>query len=273
LSAPNHVTFRLRCVAPHGDLGLPRKAAPSMTNEPFGPSSEDISALQELVLATDTLQEFLSHVARQAASVGPELSCGITVSTNPRRPLTVGSSDATAAALDETQYRQGEGPCLEAMRTGKTIEVTDATNETRWSSYIAHATNQGLAASLSTPITANGATIGVMNIYAGAPQTFTCEQRARARAYADQAAGAIAVATRLAHHTQLTDDLRAAMASRTIIDQAMGILMGQLRCNAEEAFAILRTTSQNTNTRLRDVATTLIAQTTGQPPNLAQPIT
>jgi len=244
-----------------------------MTNEPFGASQEEIRALQELVLATDTLHEFLSHVARQAAHIGPDLSCGITVSTDQRRPLTVGSSDATAAEFDETQYRQGDGPCLEAMRTNAIIEVTDATTETRWKPYIAQVTDQGLGASLSTPITANGATIGVMNIYATRPRTFSLEERARAHAYADQAATAIAVATRLAHHTQLTDDLRAAMASRSIIDQALGVLMGQLCCNADDAFAALRKMSQDTNTKLRDVATAIITRTTRQPPRPPPSIT
>lgn len=244
-----------------------------MTNEPFGASPEQIRALQELVLATDTLQDFLSHVASQAAGIGPNLSCGITVSTDPRRPLTVGTSDSMAAALDETQYRQNEGPCLEAMRTDDVIEVTDAASEARWRGYVTRATKQGLAASLSTPITANGATIGVMNIYATTPRTFTSEERGRALAFASQAAAAIAVATRLAHQTQLADDLRAAMASRTVIDQALGILMGELRCSADEAFAHLRRTSQDTNTKLRDVAMALITRTTRQPPRPAPPIT
>jgi GAF domain-containing protein len=255
-----------------GTSGFPGKSTPSMTDEPFGASPEQIRALQELVLATDTLQDFLGAVAEQAARIGPQLTCGITVSTDPRRPLTVGNSDARAAQLDETQYRHGEGPCLEAMRTDQTIEVNDATGETRWAGYMARAAEQGLGASLSTPITANGATIGVMNLYTTTPHTFTPDERARAQAYAGQAAAAIAVATRLAHHTQLTDDLRSAMASRTTIDQALGILMGKLRCNADDAFAVLRKTSQDTNTKLRDVAATVITHTTGQPPRPAPPI-
>ena len=268
---PCDVPSSMRC-SPRG-LRAPRKAAPSMTNEPFGASTEQVRALQELVLATDTLQDFLSHVARQAASIGPDLSCGITVSTDPRRPLTVGSSDATAAAFDETQYRYGDGPCLEAMRTTVVIEVPDTTGETRWKPYLAHVIEQGLGASLSTPITANSATIGVINLYAPTPRTFTPAQRDRVRTYADQAAAAIAVATRLAHHSQLTDDLRAAMASRTTIDQALGILMGQLHCNADDAFAVLRKMSQDTNTKLRDVAATIITRTTGQSPRPPPPIT
>ncbi|HEX8933681.1 MAG TPA: GAF and ANTAR domain-containing protein, partial [Pseudonocardiaceae bacterium] len=166
----------------------------------------------------------------------------------------------------------GEGPCLEAMRTSQTIEVTDATSETRWSSYMTTAVNQGLGASLSTPITAAGATIGVTNLYALKPHTFTAEERARATAYTEQAAAAIAIATRLAHHTQLTDDLRAALVSRATIDQALGIIMGDLHCSADDAFAVLRKASQDTNTKLRDVATTVITHTTGQPPRPTPPI-
>jgi GAF domain-containing protein len=247
-----------------------------MTDEPFGTppeqTPEQIRALQELVLATDTLQDFLSVVATQAARIGPDLTCGITVSTDPRRPLTVGSSDATADQLDETQYRHDDGPCLEAMRTNEIIEVTNATTETRWAGYLTRATDLGLSASLSTPITATGVTIGVMNLYSTTPHTFTPDERARAHTYAEQAAAAIAVATRLAHHSQLTDDLRAAMASRTTIDQALGILMGELRCNSDDAFATLRKMSQKTNTKLRDVAATVITHTTGQPPRPTPPI-
>jgi hypothetical protein len=132
----HHVTFRLRSDALHGDPGLPRQVDIIETYQSFDASPERIRALQKLVLATDTLQDFLGHVARQAASIGPDLCCGITVSTDPRRPLTVGTSDATAVRLDETQYSKREGPCLEAMHTSQTIEVTDATSETRWSSYM-----------------------------------------------------------------------------------------------------------------------------------------
>jgi GAF domain-containing protein len=240
-----------------------------MPDGPIGASAEQIAALQELMLATDTLQDFLDHVAGQAALIAPELSCGITVSTTPRRPLTVGSSDTTAAQLDETQYSQGDGPCLEAMRVGEIIEVTDANSEIRWGTYLSLAVEEGLSASLSTPITAAGVTIGVMNLYSTKPRTFTEDERARAQSYADQAAAAIAIATRLAHHAQLSDDLRTAMASRATIDQALGILMGELRCNADEAFAVLRKMSQEANTKLRDVAAILITRTTGEAPRPA----
>jgi AmiR/NasT family two-component response regulator len=55
-----------------------------------------------------------------------------------------------------------------------------------------------------------------------------------------------------------------------VIDQALGILMAQQRCSADEAFALLRTHSQNNNRKLRDVAADLITRVTGQPPVLGR---
>jgi AmiR/NasT family two-component response regulator len=41
--------------------------------------------------------------------------------------------------------------------------------------------------------------------------------------------------------------------------------MGQRRCTADEAFALLRKISQDPNRKLRDVAEALVAEAHGQP--------
>lgn len=56
--------------------------------------------------------------------------------------------------------------------------------------------------------------------------------------------------------------LREAMRSRAAIEQAKGILMGARRCSADEAFSLLATLSQTTNTKLRDVAVALVSDAT-----------
>ncbi|MBC9724178.1 ANTAR domain-containing response regulator [Streptomyces sp. TRM68367] len=64
------------------------------------------------------------------------------------------------------------------------------------------------------------------------------------------------------------DQLRQAIASRPVIDQARGILMATHACTSEEAWHILRETSQLSNTKLRTVAAavTASAETDGPPP-------
>jgi len=55
-----------------------------------------------------------------------------------------------------------------------------------------------------------------------------------------------------------TEHLRAALVNRDLIGQAKGILMRERRITAEEAFALLRQCSQNTNTKLIEVAQRVI---------------
>ncbi len=70
----------------------------------------------------------------------------------------------------------------------------------------------------------------------------------------------------MADHIALTDQLRASLASRAVIDQAIGVLMGQRRITAAEAFAILRTTSQNRNIKLRAFAAQIVKDADALPP-------
>ncbi|MFF1303867.1 ANTAR domain-containing protein [Streptomyces sp. NPDC058307] len=55
-----------------------------------------------------------------------------------------------------------------------------------------------------------------------------------------------------------TPDLQTAMESRSVIDQAIGVIMGRQRCGADEACNLLRTASQRRNVKLREVYAELI---------------
>src|SRR5215213_8797782 len=82
----------------------------------------DQAALQELILSTEGMTDFLDELVQLAAS--GHGSCAITVRLDDKS-RTVASSDALAARADEVQYAQGEGPCLEAMRTGVVVDAPD----------------------------------------------------------------------------------------------------------------------------------------------------
>ncbi|MBQ1088072.1 ANTAR domain-containing response regulator [Streptomyces sp. B93] len=65
------------------------------------------------------------------------------------------------------------------------------------------------------------------------------------------------------------EQLRFAISSRPVIDQARGILMAMHACTSEQAWHILREASQLSNTKLRTVAATVTASTErpdGPPP-------
>ncbi|MFG2321457.1 ANTAR domain-containing protein [Streptomyces sp. NPDC048568] len=62
------------------------------------------------------------------------------------------------------------------------------------------------------------------------------------------------------------DQLRRAIASRPVIDQARGVLMALHACTSDEAWGILREASQLSNTKLRDVAAAVTAGTENEGP-------
>jgi hypothetical protein len=218
-----------------------------------------------LVQAPD-LDTFLDKMVRLAAQVvTPDAACGLTTRSD-GRPFTVAASNDLAAQVDEVQYGTDEGPCLDSLRSGTLIQVDDLRREERWNSYRPHAIAHGVVSSLSLPLTVNGETLGALNLYSAAPAPFAGPQRERAESFAAQCAAALAVSLRHVRQAQVQHQLAEAMVSRGIIDQAIGILMGQHRCTATAAFDLLRQASQHRNRKLRDVAADIITNVSGKPP-------
>jgi GAF domain-containing protein len=229
-----------------------------------------VRELTELILSTDSFDQYAEHVVELAAErVLPGASCALTLRRG-GRILTAASSNDLAARVDEVQYGAQQGPCLESMETGVVIVVVDLADEDRWGEYRLHAIAQGVRASLSLPITASSVIAGALNLYSATPGAFSQEHVERATHFADQAAGALQLAIRLAEQASMASHLQAAMSSRSVIDQAIGIVMAQNRCNADDAFGVLRQASQNRNVKLRRVAEDIVTAVGGTPPRPAQ---
>ena len=226
-----------------------------------------ITALHSLLLSAPSVEEFLSQLAIVAAGIlTPPASCGVTTHYD-GRPRTIATSDERAALIDEGQYGTDEGPCLTTLRTGEVVEITDQDTDHRWEVYREQALERGVRCSLSMPLTVDDKTLGAMNLYVfDRSDAFDSAERQRAAVFAGQASTALALAIRSAQQTELAAQLEQALASRTVIDQAIGLLMGQQRCDADTAFALLRQHSQNNNRKLRDVAADLITRVSGRPP-------
>ncbi|WP_167544471.1 GAF and ANTAR domain-containing protein [Micromonospora chersina] len=212
---------------------------------------------------------FLDQIVRVAAEVvAPAVACGLTVRGD-GGAMTVASSGDLAAQGDEIQYGADEGPCLAALRQGQVVEVTDLRDDRRWRGYREHALRLGILSSLSLPVTVDRETVGALNLYATQPHAFGDTAHRHALAFTEQASVALTVILRQTDQALLHQQLTDAMASRSVIDQALGVIMGQQRCTATEAFTLLRQASQNRNRKLRDVAAEIITQVTGESPQRA----
>lgn len=162
-----------------------------------------------------------------------------------------------ALTLDEWQYEQGRGPCLDAATTGTAMLVPDMSTESRWPEWAGRAHEAGAASSLSIGLPIQEAMVGALNIYAAAAGVFD-DQVELAQTLAGYAAIALANVHLYESTATLAQQMQEAMQSRAVIEQAKGIIMGQRRCSAEEAFTILARVSQDSNRKLREVAESLV---------------
>lgn len=244
----------------------PHAPAPLGHDDDHRQDLASFAALQTLLLSVEGVDGFLQEVSELATRIVPQpVSCGITVEYE-GQPMTVASSDEHARAFDESQYDAHEGTCLHAMRAGEVIYVPDAAQETRWPTYFATAKEYGLQSSLSLPLIVRNESIGAINLYSRERTgAFDVEARSRAELFAAQASTALLLALRQIDQSETNQQLETALTSRSVIDQALGILMGQQRCSSEEAFALLRAHSQNNNQKLRDVAHDLVRRTSQHP--------
>ncbi|MBB5111303.1 AmiR/NasT family two-component response regulator [Micromonospora echinospora] len=112
--------------------------------------------------------------------------------------------------------------------------------------------------SIALPI--QEAVTGALNLYGSSAHAFDQSSIDLAEEFAAYAAVALANAHLYESTSTLAQQMREAMRSRAVIEQAKGIIMGQRRCSADEAFTLLAKLSQDTNRKLRDVAEALVAR-------------
>jgi AmiR/NasT family two-component response regulator len=116
------------------------------------------------------------------------------------------------------------------------------------------------------PLPYQGSSIGALNIYSSKPSAFDSpESLAAGLEVAETVAVAIANAESHWQQGEHARNMRLAMDSRAVIEQAKGVLMAQRRVDADVAFEILREASQRYNRKLRDIATGIVESVQERP--------
>jgi GAF domain-containing protein len=210
-------------------------------------------------IADTTIDAVLDKIAELAQRAIPGADDVSVTLIRGRGPHTAAFTGDLALACDERQYERGHGPCLDAARTTATLLIDDMGQETRWPDYTAAAIDAGAHSSLSIGLPVHESVTGALNIYATKPDAFDDDAIVVAQTFAGYAAVALANAHLYDAQASLAQHMQAAMENRAVIEQAKGIIMAARRCSPDEAFQILTKLSQDTNHKLRDVATALVA--------------
>lgn len=226
-----------------------------------GTFNERLAAIaRDLLNEPDVAHTLQRVVDAAAANLDGEVFASVSLVKARREVETPASSDDRAVRADQLQYEMAEGPCLDAIWERDTFQIDDMTAEEhypRWAGAVADQT--GIRSSLSLQLFTDEEhnSLGALNLYSPHPNAFDAETRGEGLAFAAQAAVAL-------HSAQTEEHLRSAMATRTLIGQAQGILMERLKLTPNQAFAVLSRLSMESHVKVREVARRLVE--TGQIP-------
>ena len=163
------------------------------------------------------------------------------------RALLLAASDETARTLHETQFTDGEGPCVDAIWNERMVLCDDLRAEPRWPKFAAAALTEGMRSALVIRLYTHSSTLGALSLYADEPGAFEEVTRDVAQIFASHIAFALAGARRNA-------ELSRGLTTRQRIGQATGILAERHGLTTDDAFAMLVRTSQRHNIRIRDLS-------------------
>jgi transcriptional regulator with GAF, ATPase, and Fis domain len=168
---------------------------------------------------------------------------------------TAAVSDAIARQIDKLELALGSGPCLDAIEE-RTLQIeTNLTSDSRWPDLTSRVlADTPVRGALSVQLPVDRARTGALNLFSDTPHAF--DERSIERALV---LGAFAtVATTALAQVEDAASLRRGLATSREIGKAIGMLMVMNDVSDDDAFGVLRRTSQVTNVKLADIAADVV---------------
>lgn len=229
-----------------------------------GADADLLAALRGLPALSAVDEDLRPVLGRLAALVvqGIAAAHGASIAVGrPDEPELLASSGRSAQAADGAQHHAGVGPSWDAYGSGRPVCSARFGADARWPGLAAPAGTDGV---LALPIDAAGSLAGVLALYGDAVLGDPAELP-RALPFAAAAGTLLHVHGTIVDLRRQDAQLRDALVSRAVIDQAKGILMARLGLSPEDAFAELTRLSQHANVKLREIARRLVAEVSSPP--------
>jgi GAF domain-containing protein len=221
-----------------------------------------LSGLARLLNGQHSLEETLVSVARFAVQAIPGAEgAGLTLLETDRQQTVVATADFVRE-VDDIQYSLGEGPCVSAVAEGFTVISGNLGGEPQWPRFGPRVGRLGVHSALSLPLLLPDRVVGALNVYAHGRNAFAARAVRLGEAFAPEAAVSVSNAQMLAQAERLVGQLQAALTSRAVIDQALGVVMSRTGVTAAEALTRLKLLSQSQSVKLSEVAHTLLGEAT-----------
>jgi len=222
-----------------------------------------VLALSALPSRSENAQTVIQHGADLCADV---LAPGCHVSVclgSPAEPTAVASNDLEAQVLDRWQIEQAAGPSVSCYSWRTSVTTADLTADGRWGGPGTPPVELHVGV-VAAPLLREQEVAGVLTVSLVDGTRAEDPQVVETVEVLGAAVGS--VIQELGLRTQVEDlmsDMRTALESRAVIDQAKGIVMAHKHCTADEAFQHLVSLSNTSRVKLREVALRLVEQSGG----------
>jgi transcriptional regulator with GAF, ATPase, and Fis domain len=218
--------------------------------------ADAITRVSRAVNAPHDLHSQLDLIVHVAKDSMPEIDhAGISVAYRDGTVETRAATGDLVHQLDQLQYSLDEGPCLHAIEAEPVVVVEEACRETRWPRFMTGARELGLRSQMGLRLYVDEQTRGGLNLYSTSSDTIDPETTHLAELFASHAALAMG-------RVRTAENLNAALASRTSIGMALGIVMERYDMDQDRAFAYLTRIASSSETKLREVAAHLVEEVT-----------
>jgi ANTAR domain len=172
--------------------------------------------------------------------------------------VSVAATHPDLAELCDLQLAAADGPLLAAADTGVPVSCPDTLTETRWPGYAQAALRRGVRCSVHlVRELPHGAM--VLSLFGVRPGVLAAEANPMADTVAAFGGAMLANATAYDQAQRTASQLKDAVVARSVVDQAKGILMHALGCDADDALRRLRQESQRRHVKVTEVAAEIVA--------------
>ncbi len=213
--------------------------------------AREMASMARDLLAQDTVGATLDRITASAVALVPGCDAAGILLLHGKRVETVAPTHDLVVESDRLQEHLGEGPCFDAARSGtkeRVFRIADFTqDQPHWPAYASRARDLGVGSMMGFLLFTEDEDFGALDLYSRRPGSFTEDSETAGWLLASHAAVAFSSAR---SHAQMEQ----AIATRHVIGEAMGILMGSHRLTEDQAFDVLRRFSQEHNIKLREVA-------------------
>lgn len=216
--------------------------------------------LSKLPMTDLSLSDTLSHVAQLAVRAVPGADgAGLTL-LHPDRPDTIVASAEFVRAIDDIQYGLGQGPSITAAAEGITVRSGSLESDPQWPEFGPKVGRMGVHSVLSLPLITAGGVLGAMNVYARRHDAFDARAAELGELFAVPAAVSVQNARALSSAARLTEQLEMALSNRSVIDQAIGVLISRSGCTGAQGYDKLRSLSQSEHKKVAVVAEAMVGE-------------